>query len=62
MVIFIVWTVFIPLEQKADLNHIKKVCENEDFCNVVMTPEHIKIINTKNLIKHHSLFMQILIV
>ena len=33
MVIFIVWVVSIPLEQKADLNH---VCENNDFCNIIM--------------------------
>ena len=41
----------------------KNLCENKDFCNVVMPSEDTKIselINIKNLIKHHLLFMQIL--
>ena len=44
---------------------LKEVCENKDFCNVVMPSEVTKIINTslintKNLIKHNVLFKQIL--
>ena len=41
----------------------KKVCKNKDFCNVLMPSEGTKyqdLVNTKNLIKHHLLFMQIL--
>ena len=37
----------------------KKVCQNKDFCNVIMPSEDTKIL-IKNLIKHHLLFMQIL--
>ena len=43
--------------------HKKKVCENKDFCNVVMPSEDTKVLefnNYQNLIKHHLLFMQIL--
>ena len=43
MVIFIVWIVFIPLEQKPNLKRIKKVCKNKDFCNVIMLSENIKL-------------------
>ena len=39
MVIFIVWIVFILLEQKT-----KKVCQNKDFCNIVMLSEDTKIL------------------
>ena len=35
MVIFIVWIVFICLEQQTNMSLIKKACENKDFCNVV---------------------------
>ena len=41
----------------------KKICENKDFCNVLMPSEDTKILEfnqIKNLIKHHLLFMQIL--
>ena len=41
MVIFIVWIVFIPLEQKANLGHIKKY---KNFCNVIMPSEDTKIL------------------
>ena len=44
MVIFIVWIVFIPLEQKTNLNCIKKICENKDFCNVVLPWEDTNIL------------------
>ena len=42
-VIFIVWIVFIPLEQKKLESH-KKVCENKYFCVVVMPSEETKIL------------------
>ena len=42
MVIFIVWIVFIPLEQKANIKSHKKVCENKDFCNEIMPSEDTK--------------------
>ena len=44
MVIFIVWIVFILLEQKQELESHKRVCENKDFCNESMSPEDTKII------------------
>ena len=28
---FLVWFVFITLDQKLSLNHIKKLCQNNDF-------------------------------
>ena len=34
----------IPLEQKSNLNHIKKVYKNEDFYNVIMFSEDTKIL------------------
>ena len=43
MVIFIVWNVFISLEQKKLQLH-KKLCENKDFCNVIMSSEDSKIL------------------
>ena len=42
MVIFIIWIVFILLEQKKDLNFIKEfVKKKEDFYNIVMPSEDI---------------------
>ena len=39
----------------------KKVCQNKDFCNIVMPSKDTKsLINTKNLIKRHFSCMQIL--
>ena len=35
---------FILLEQKANLNHIKKLCENKGFCNVAVPSEDTKIL------------------
>ena len=35
-VIFLVWIVFILLQQKTKVTLIKKVCGNKDFCNIVM--------------------------
>ena len=44
MVIFIVWIVFIRLEQKTNLNLTKKVCKNKDFWNVAMPSEGTRIL------------------
>ena len=44
MMIFIVWIVFIPLVQKTNFNHLKEVCQNKDFCNVIMPSEDTKIL------------------
>ena len=47
---------------KNKLELHKKVCENKDFCDVIIPSESTKtleFINIKNLIKHHLLFMQI---
>ena len=39
----------------------KKVCQNKDFCNIVMPSKDTKsLINTKTLIKRHFLCTQIL--
>ena len=46
MVIFIVWIVFIILEQKTNLNHIR-VLENKDFCKVIMPSEDTKMLEFK---------------
>ena len=43
MVIFIVWIVFIYLEQnKAESTKI--VCENKDLCNIILPSEDTKIL------------------
>ena len=53
-VVFIVWLVFILLEQKTNLNHIKKICEFEDFCSVEMPYEDTNILRFNQYqIKHH---------
>ena len=44
MAIFIVSIVFILLEKTNKLETQKKVCENKDFCNVVMPFEDTKIL------------------
>ena len=44
MVIFITWIALIPLKQKTNLNDIKILFENKDFCNVIMVSEHTKIL------------------
>ena len=36
MVVFIAWIVFIPLEQKINLNLMKKVFKSKDFCRNLM--------------------------
>ena len=38
------WIALILLEQKPNLNRIKKVCENKDFCNVIIPSENDKIL------------------
>ena len=42
-VIFIVRIVFIPLEQKTNLN-CKKGCESKEFCKINMPSEDPKIL------------------
>ena len=42
MVIFTVWIVFIPLEQKANFSQLK-VCENKDICNIMMPSQDTTI-------------------
>ena len=44
IVIFIIWIVFIRLEQKTDLNHTKKYVENKGFCGIAMLCEDTKMI------------------
>ena len=44
MVIFVVWIIFIILEQKTNLNCVKKVRENKNFCNVIMPSDYTKIL------------------
>ena len=36
IVIFIVWIVFILLEQKINFISHEKVCKNNDFCGIVL--------------------------
>ena len=43
MVIFTVWIAFILSQQKTLQSH-KRVCENKDFCNIIMPPEDTKIL------------------
>ena len=43
MVIFTVWIAFILSQQKILQSH-KRVCENKDFCNIIMPPEDTKIL------------------
>ena len=47
-------------ENKLELH--EKACENKDLMQICLlkTLKYYNLINTKNLIKHHSLFMQIL--
>ena len=53
---------FHSFRTKNNLKSYKRVSENKDFCNIVMPSEDAKILELnqiKNLIKYHSLFMQI---
>ena len=48
---------------KNKLESYRNVCENEEFCGVVMPSEdtrHESLINTENLRRHCLLFMHIL--
>ena len=46
---------------KSRLESRKNVCENNDFCNIIMqTLKYQNLINIKKLIKRYLLFMQIL--
>ena len=48
---------------KNRLESHQKVCENEDFCSILIPSEvtrKLTLINTKNLIRNHLLFMKIL--
>ena len=42
------------LEQKTKVNFIKKVCENKDFCNVVMPFEDTKILKFNQYQKYNK--------
>ena len=42
--VFIILISFICLQQKTHVNLIKKVCENKDFCKIVMSSENTKIL------------------
>ena len=57
---------FHSFATKNKLQSHKRVCENKDFCNIIMPSQNTKILelnqSKKILIKHHLLFMQILIV
>ena len=46
MGIFIVWVVFITLKRKnkKKIESHKKVCENKDFCNVIIPFKDIKML------------------
>ena len=57
MLIFMVWIVFVPLEQKTSLNCTKKVYENINFCNVTMPSEDTKLLEfNKNQESDKALF------
>ena len=58
---FYVWIVFIASKQNTNLSQ-KKVCENKDFCYVVMRSEDIKIVEFTKYNKYDKviiIFMQI---
>ena len=44
MGIFIVWVVFITLKRKNKLESHKELCENKDFCNVIIPFKYIKML------------------
>ena len=45
MVGFIFWIIFTHLEQKTNLNWIKKAYENKDYCGIVIPFEDTKILS-----------------
>ena len=50
--IFIVWFAFMLLQQKTWI--VYKVCENKDFCNVMMASEDTKISEFDQYQKSHT--------
>ena len=50
-VIFIVWIVFILLEQKISF---KQVCKNKDFCKVIVPSEDTKTLEFNQYQKSHQ--------
>ena len=61
--IFILWIVFISLEQNDKLEFYEKVWENKDFCGVVMPSEDTKMLEFDQYQKSDKtpcIFMQIL--
>ena len=58
VVVSIVWIAFICLDQKNKIESHKKVCENTDFCNVVMPSENTKILEfSQNCKTNKTLFI-----
>ena len=56
-------TCFRSFATKKKLQSHKRIFKNKDFCKIIMPSEETKyynLINIKNLIKRHLLFMQIL--
>ena len=51
MVIFIASIAFILLEQKINLNLKKKVCENKNFCGIVMPSEKDNVLEFNQYMK-----------
>ena len=54
---------FYCLNCQTSLNHIKKVCENKYFCNVIVPSKNTKILEFnqyQKFDKAHLLFTQIL--
>ena len=49
--IFIVWIIFILLEQKINLNLKKKVCKNKYFCRIVMPSQKDNILEFNQYMK-----------
>ena len=56
----IVWIFFILLEQKNKLESQRSVCESKDVIIPSEDTTILNLINIKNLIKHHLIFMQIM--
>ena len=54
MVTFIVRIAFILFQQKKKLESHKKVCENKEFCNLIMPCEDTKILEFNQYQKSHK--------
>ena len=50
MLMFMVWLVFISLEQKINLSHTKS-CKNKDFCGNIMPSEKRTILEFEKHMK-----------